>query len=198
MRLRVAQIVADTLAEGPGRRFAVWVQGCPIRCEGCCNPQMFGESGGEEIEVEALAERVLATPGIEGISFLGGEPMEQAEAVLALATRVKAAGLTVMVFSGWTIAELRARKSASIDGLIAIADLLVDGRYEASLPEARRRWIGSSNQVMHFLTDRYSPADPQFTAGNTVEIRLVDGEIRVNGWPALAEKLVPRKRLKLV
>jgi anaerobic ribonucleoside-triphosphate reductase activating protein len=44
--LRVATIADDTEAEGPGRRWAIWLQGCPIRCAGCCNPEMFDERGG--------------------------------------------------------------------------------------------------------------------------------------------------------
>ena len=103
--LRVAQLVPDTLAEGPGRRFAVWVQGCTIRCAECCNPQMFTKAGGEEIEAAELAARVIATPEIEGISFLGGEPMQQPEGVLEVATHVKEAGLSVMIFSGYTLVE---------------------------------------------------------------------------------------------
>ena len=180
--LRVAQIVPDTQAEGPGRRFAIWVQGCPILCPGCCNPLMLPEAGGEEMDAAALAERVIAQAGVEGVSFLGGEPMAQA------------AGKSVMVFSGWTLDELRATRDADVDGVLALADLLVDGRFERELPERRRRWIGSANQVMHFLTARYSPEDPQFTAPNTVEVRIVGGELMVNGWPAVASKLIPLKR----
>lgn len=190
--LRVAQLVPRTEAEGPGHRFAVWLQGCPLRCPGCCNPEMFVfDRGGTVMTVEALAARILATPGIEGVSLLGGEPTSQPGPAAELCERLRAAGLSIMVFSGYTLAELKARASPEVDRLLSTVDLLVDGRYEKDQPEARRRWIGSRNQVMHFLTPRYSPEDPQFTAPNTAEVHLVEGKLIVNGWPELADRLRP-------
>ena len=198
LQLRIAQLVSDTEAEGPGRRFALWVQGCPIRCPGCCNPEMFESEGGELVDVDALAQRILATPAIEGISLLGGEPVSQAAAVASLAKMVRERGLSVMLYSGYSMHELKTMRDPAVDALLASCDLLVDGRYEKDRPETARRWIGSSNQELHFLTDRYSPSDPRFTAKNGVEIRIRNGEITVNGWPALAARLLPKKRLPVV
>src|SRR6187549_3882458 len=107
--LRVAAIVEDTCAEGPGRRLALWVQGCTIRCPGCCNPEMFVADGGTAMAIDELDARLARTSGIEGVSILGGEPFEQPAGVAAFARRVKQRGLTVMVYSGYTMAELRAR-----------------------------------------------------------------------------------------
>lgn len=194
MVLRVAQIVPQTEAEGPGRRFALWVQGCALKCPGCCNPEMFGFDGGREESVEGVVEKVLRTPGIEGVSFLGGEPSSQAAALGEIARRVREAGLSVMVYSGHTLAELNAM-GEDVAALLAATDLLVDGRYDREKPEPKggRRWIGSSNQVMHFFTDRYDVKDPIFTSANTVEIRLVAGELVVNGWPSTARKLIGKR-----
>lgn len=194
--LQIGQIIPDTEAEGPGRRFAVWVQGCPLRCPGCCNPQMLPFEGGEAMTVDELADRALATPGIDGVSLLGGEPFAQASELARFAERVRARGLDVMIYSGFTLAELRAKgnEDEGISALLAQCDLLVDGPYDRNLPEhARtdgqrpRRWIGSTNQVMHFLTDRYRADDERMFEKNSVEIRLTrDGDLVVNGWPSLA------------
>jgi anaerobic ribonucleoside-triphosphate reductase activating protein len=101
-----------------------------------------------------------------------------------------------MIYSGYTLAELRAmaqdQGNSGVGALLLETDLLVDGRFEAAEPETRRRWIGSRNQEMHFLSDRCSPDDPRLSAPNTVEIRLRRGELTVNGWPALARKVAPR------
>src|SRR3954468_2699873 len=88
LTLRVAQIVPCTEAEGPGRRFALWFQGCPLRCPGCCNPEMLPFAGGTPRPVgDIFAER--APPGddhqIEGVPLPGGEPLAHAAGAAALA-----------------------------------------------------------------------------------------------------------------
>jgi len=192
VQLAVAQTIADTEAEGPGRRFALWVQGCPLRCPGCCNPQMLPFGRGDAVEISALAAEIRATRGIEGVSFLGGEPFAQPGPLAELARLVRP--LSLMIYTGFTVAELRAREDADTDALLAAADLVVDGPYRREEPESVRRWIGSRNQQLHFLTDRYHPSDPRFRAQNTVEIRLKKGELVVNGWPALAAATLEKKR----
>jgi len=193
MQLRVAQTIPDTEAEGPGKRFALWVQGCSLRCPGCCNPEMFApDKGGSFVEPAALAREILSIDGLEGLSVLGGEPFEQPEALAELCALVKAGGRSVMIYTGYTLAELRAKQSPAVDALLATVDLLVDGRYEQGRPEKSRRWIGSSNQVMHFLTPRYAVDDPRFATANTVELRFVNGQLTINGWPQAADAL--RKR----
>jgi len=196
--LRVATISDDTEAEGPGRRWALWLQGCPIRCPGCCNPEMFDERAGTDFPLEALEARMAAAAerGVEGITLLGGEPFAQAAGAAELARAAKARKLTVMVFSGYTLDELRRRDNAA--PLLALADLLVDGQYDRDRPEPPpplgRRWIGSTNQVMHYLTDAYSPDEPRMRAPNTVELHWRDGKLLVNGWPAGADVLAASLR----
>lgn len=181
MKLAVAHEIAGTEAEGPGRRYAVWLQGCPLRCPGCCNPEMLPFTGGAEVEVGALVARILATED-EGVSLLGGEPFAQAAGAAELAAQVRAAGRSVMVFSGYTLAELRGQGAAA-ERLLAQTDLLVDGPYDRNLPDTRRRWVGSSNQGVHALTDCYDPSAPEFWAADTVELRLLHGVLTVNGRP---------------
>jgi len=192
MRIRIAQRVPNTQAEGPGRRYALWVQGCPIRCVGCCNPEMFGAAGGHDVEVAELLAEIASVGGLQGLTLLGGEPFAQAAAVAELAAGVRALGLSIMVFSGYTLAELSSQ-GPDAARLLSLCDLLVDGKYDAEQPETGRRWIGSRNQIMHFLTARYAPTEPQFRSGNTVEIRLGRGALTVNGWPAVADALRPRR-----
>ena len=184
--LDLAQIVPCTEAEGPGRRYALWFQGCPLRCPGCCNPEMLPFEGGRSIAIVDVVEqlrRAAAEHGVEGITLLGGEPMAHAAGATALARETKALGLSVMVFSGYTLDEIRNMSDPAVADLLEHTDILVDGPYIRELPETRRRWIGSSNQVIHFLTDRYRADDPCWRMRNTVEIRLVDGELSVNGFP---------------
>lgn len=184
--MQVAQFVTVTEAEGPGRRFALWLQGCPLRCAGCCNPEMLPFAGGRTMGLdEVLAEIGTAVKaGIEGITLLGGEPMAHAPDLAPLARMVQEWNLSVMVFTGFTLEGLRESPDPAVLELLAHTDILVDGPYRRELPERRRRWIGSANQRAHFLSRRYDADDPRWLLPNTIEIRLSGLELKVNGFPA--------------
>ena len=189
LTINVADRVHVTEAEGPGRRYALWVQGCPLRCPGCCNLHMLEFREVERIAVSDLADEIMAaaaTAGVEGVTFLGGEPFSQAEALGSLARAVRNAGLSVMVFSGFTLEQLRKRADAAL--LLEETDLLVDGPYVKEQAVTNRRWIGSANQRTHFLTDRCQALADTKTgwdeSPNTVELRVIDGRIQVNGFPS--------------
>lgn len=187
MILHLAQTVTCTEAEGPGRRFAIWFQGCPLRCPGCCNPEMLPFEGGDRIESQKLLaeiERAGESQSIEGITLMGGEPFAHAVGAAELAGRVRERGLSVMIFTGYTLEELRKRSEPEVKKLLDETDLLVDGPYMREQPERGRRWIGSANQRIHFLTDRYSEEDACWEESNTLEIRMENGEVSINGFPA--------------
>jgi anaerobic ribonucleoside-triphosphate reductase activating protein len=185
--LSTAQIVRATEAEGPGRRFALWFQGCPLRCPGCCNPEMLPFAGGIERSVADVVtelDEARHDDGIEGITLLGGEPLAHAVGAAALALQTQKIGLSVMVFTGYALEGARKLPDPAVADLLAHTDILVDGPYVRELPDTRRRWIGSTNQRIHFLTDRYRADDPCWRQPNTLEIRLRGGELSVNGFPA--------------
>ena len=189
MLLRVSSVVDETLAEGPGARFALWVQGCSLRCPGCCNPHLFAAGGSEPVEVATLLARLLLVRGrVEGVTLLGGEPFEQAAGLAEFAAGARALGLSVMTFSGYTREELEGPDApGGSAALLRATDLLVDGRYQVGEPERARRWAGSRNQRFHFLTGRYAPGIEQISPGSaaqTVEVRIGrDGGLLVSGWP---------------
>lgn len=180
--LSVAQIVPVTEAEGPGVRFALWFQGCPLRCPACCNPEMLPFQGGTPTPLADVLRQLDAADGVEGITLMGGEPTAHAPGAAALARAARQRGLSVMTFTGFLLEELRARRDPDIDALIDHTDILVDGPYDRNRPDAARRWIGSTNQRVHFLTDRYH-LDERWRKANTLEIRLIGGELTVNGFP---------------
>jgi anaerobic ribonucleoside-triphosphate reductase activating protein len=184
MNVNVGARVHRTEAEGPGARYALWVKGCSIRCPGCCNPHLFEAEPADEVSVDELVDEILDVDELDGVTFLGGEPFDQAAALGALAAAVRAGGLSVMVFSGYRIETLRRQDDAGVEALLAHTDLLVDGPYVEALHQSDRRWIGSSNQRAHFLSERYEHLrqawDPR---PNTVELRIVDGAVQINGFP---------------
>jgi anaerobic ribonucleoside-triphosphate reductase activating protein len=185
--LRVAQIVPMTQAEGPGRRFALWFQGCSLRCPGCCNTEMLPFEGGVPTRLaEVVAQLTIAKTqhGIEGITLLGGEPFAHAIDAAALAKAAHALNLSVMVFTGYHLENLCDSDDPHLHRLLANTDILVDGPFLRDQPETKRRWIGSANQRVHFLSDRCSADDPRWRLPNTLEIRLQHGEVTINGFPA--------------
>jgi anaerobic ribonucleoside-triphosphate reductase activating protein len=186
MMLQVAQIVPCTEAEGPGRRFALWFQGCPLRCPGCCNPEFIPFAGGEAMLLTEVLRHLddARGDGIKGITLLGGEPLAHAAASAALARCTRERGLTVMVFTGYTLEQARAQRNPDVDAVLAHTDILVDGPYVRELPDTTRRWIGSTNQRIHFLSDRYRADDPCWQERNTLEIRVRGDSVSVNGFPA--------------
>ncbi len=185
--LRVAQVVPVTEAEGPGVRFALWFQGCPLRCPGCCNPEMLPFEGGTATTAGAIlaqVEDVALNHGVEGITLLGGEPLAHAAGAVVLARALRERGLTVMLFTGHVLEEARAMPEPAVGELLGLTDILVDGPYVRELPDTSRRWIGSTNQRIHFLSDRYAADDPRWQMRNTLEVRLRGRELTVNGFPA--------------
>ena len=186
MILQVAAIVPATEAEGPGRRFALWFQGCPLRCPGCCNPEFLPFHGGTAMDLADIAAKMQSAKiesRIEGITLLGGEPFAHTEGAVALAETARSMGLTVMIFSGYLLEDLAAKPDSA--QLLAATDILVDGPYDRDRPDTARRWIGSTNQRIHFLTDRYRADDDCWRQRNTLEIRVRGSEIVVNGFPAI-------------
>ena len=182
--LNVANRVPRTEAEGPGWRFALWVQGCPLRCPGCCNPHMLSDTLAELVAPQTIVREILDTPQIEGVTFIGGEPFWQAGALAKVAQEVRQRGLSVMVFTGMTLGRIKRADRPDWNALLQQTDLLVDGPYIQRLHTDTRRWIGSTNQRTHVLTDRYAGLSEQWDVGaNTIELRMKGAEITINGFP---------------
>ena len=179
MRVNLARTLARSAANGPGERFVVWVQGCPMACPGCWNPDTWAFERRDLRSVEDLALDILATEGIEGVTFTGGEPFAQARALTALAERVRASGLSVFVFTGYDLDELARSEHRA---MLAVTDVLVAGRYVGAERATGLAWRGSANQRVHFLSDRYGPADMKEVA--EVEFHIdKDGTLTVTGFP---------------
>ena len=147
-QLNLAHVVRRSSIYGPGERFVLWVQGCTLRCPGCWNRDTWSRSPRAVRSVGEIlalidAERKPPQPALEGVTFLGGEPMEQANALAAVAAGARQMGLSVMVYTGFELALLA---QPAQQRLIGFADLLVTGRYVAAERDTSLRWRGSENQ----------------------------------------------------
>lgn len=179
--MRIARIWHNTASEGPGLRTAIWLQGCSIGCHGCINPHLWSFQGGQEVNIEDLADEILGLD-VEGITLLGGEPFDQAAECYELSRRVRDGGKGVVAFSGYTYEQLLKEERSDWASLLSVTDLLVDGPYESELPEEDRAWVGSTNQRFLNLTNRYVDVDPK-VVNNRIEMRVLpSGVMEVCGF----------------
>lgn len=148
MDIRIAGTVEDSIVDGPGLRFVVFVQGCPHNCEGCHNPETHDFSGGKLTTTDELYDICMENPLCSGVTFSGGEPFCQPEALFELGNRFKAVGKHLMCYSGWTFEELmiKSEREEYVGKLLGILDVLVDGRFEISKRSLSLRFRGSTNQ----------------------------------------------------
>lgn len=184
--LNLAEIRECTESEGPGKRFALWCQGCRKRCPGCCNTHMQPLEKLHIVSADDVIELIRKSQqvnNIEGVSFIGGEPMLQAQGLSEIAKWCHENNLTVLVFTGYLLEELKTVDDKDINDLLNNIDLLVDGPYVQELYDTERDWIGSKNQCLHFLTDKYKPGIEKYCNEHSVEFIVDNTEVQVNGWP---------------
>lgn len=151
--MRIAGIVQDSIVDGPGLRFTVFVQGCHHRCPGCQNPQTHDPAGGRDCTVEELIFQLHSNPLTDGLSLSGGEPFDQPEECLALARAAHAAGLNVWCWTGGLYEDLRDHGTAPQQALLAEIDVLVDGPFLIAQRTLSLPWRGSKNQRVVLVPD---------------------------------------------
>lgn len=180
--IRVAAFEPRSLVNGPGARAVLWVQGCGRMCPGCFNPDFQKRDGGRLTEAEEVIRWVEAANarGIEGITFSGGEPFDQAGALAFVARHVQAMGLSVIVFTGYTWDELKDSMHRGTRALLDASDMLIAGPYNRDIP-SNHPLLGSANQEIVFITGRYSKY--HFDKARRSEFRISpDGTVRVTGF----------------
>jgi anaerobic ribonucleoside-triphosphate reductase activating protein len=191
--IRLAGFEPRSFVAGPGMRSMVWVAGCHRRCPGCSQPEFFGFDVGQDVPVESLWQRISAIPDLDGISFSGGEPFEQARPLAALAKLAHANGKTVVSYTGYRLEALEADRER-FGPLLDEVDLLIDGEFRAD-QTGNYRWRGSGNQRLICLTDRIKlPAETDVTEMQ-ITFDAKGSELVFSG--ILAQDLIRELRAKL-
>ena len=175
IRVAHVSIVRDT--SGPGSRLVIWFQGCPLRCPGCSNRDLWDFNGGKVVGIQDLVHlmRALRDLGlIEGITLSGGEPLAQPSAALSLVREAQSLGLTVVCYTGYTIEELEKGEflralspNFKLEEFLSYVDILIDGRYNEKLA-GNFLWRGSSNQRVFFLSDKYKEFENLVKSSNPI------------------------------
>ena len=140
--MRIANYIHDSIVDGPGLRFTLFVQGCSHHCKGCHNPQTHDPNGGRECTEQEIIEAMLSNPLLDGLTLSGGEPFDQAESCAVIAKAAKEAGLSVWAYTGYTLEQLLQRR----DELLEYVDVLVDGPFMLEQRSLNLKWRGSRNQ----------------------------------------------------
>jgi len=175
----VHDIVPRSEIYGPGPRWVIWVQGCSLGCEGCWNKDTWAKKSGSIVEVSELLREIRETDGIEGITILGGEPLQQAVPVLSLITGTKSLGLTVMLYTGFEPSEF----DETMRDCYEASDIAITGRFVQAERDLGLLWRGSSNQVIESPSGRYS--NLLFEEAQEIEIHIDHdtGAVTVLGYP---------------
>ena len=164
--------VPDSIVDGPGLRYAVFVQGCSHGCPGCHNPESQPAEGGAVTAISDLLADIEANGLVHDVTLSGGEPFEQPEACAVLARALKERGYGVWSFTGYLYEDLLRRAQAAraerarreeaglagealpegiatdlaVGDLLDAIDVLVDGPFVESRKSLELKWCGSSNQ----------------------------------------------------
>ena len=181
MLINLHSTIKSSRVNGPGDRFVIWTQGCRKGCKNCYNPETWSHYRNNLIDIDLLVEEIKNS-SISGVTISGGDPFEQPEELFYLLREIKQLDLSdgVIVFSGYTIDEIRVREELrkSLDYI----DVLIDGLY---IDEKRitNGLAGSSNQEFHFLTDKISRDSLQID--QEVEIHSLGELIQITGFPLI-------------
>lgn len=180
--MNIAHIEEHSFIYGPNCRFVIWVQGCSIRCKGCWNREMWAFDNKTILSVQDLLHKIeVEKELIDGITLLGGEPLDQFVEVSNLLIECRKRGLSTMLFTGYEMTEIIENGMSSI---FENLDILITGRYDKSKRTMYHQWIGSTNQQIHYLTSRFDGLKVE--NNNYIEITISDsGSITILGFPQL-------------
>jgi len=146
--IKIAGIIKESIVDGPGIRLVVFTQGCVHNCIGCHNPETHSFSEGHYISTEEILEMVKENPLLDGITLSGGEPFHQGRNCAILANEVKAMGLNVITYTGYTFEEIvnEMEINKSWEDLLLATDILIDGKFDIDKKSMLLKFRGSKNQ----------------------------------------------------
>ena len=148
VRLAIPKIQSDSIVDGEGIRSVIWFQGCSHNCAGCHNPETHDFKAGVEVSLKTMKKQIDELEYQSGVTFSGGDPMMQVEALYELASYVHEKGMNVWVYTGYTFEELMilAEKNEMFLKALEEIDVLVDGKFVMELKSFDVQFRGSSNQ----------------------------------------------------
>ena len=174
----IARILYPVKVLGPGNRIGIWFAGCHHKCKGCSNPELWkvDEKYFVMIEqVEKLIRTVAVEHEIDGFTITGGDPVEQAVELTNLLVRVADISQDVILYTGYQREELTSEAQMK---LLERVSVLIDGEYKEELNDGAFL-RGSSNQIVHILSEQYRDKYEKYIRGNHNEIQnfMINNEV---------------------
>lgn len=157
MKIRISGKLENSLVNGDGMRFVLFMSGCKHNCPGCHNEEMQSFDYGDEWELDELFDYIKNHMSLaNGITYSGGDPMEQSEALLELSKRLKnELNINIWCYTGYSLESIRRSSSNSMKELLKYVDVLIDGKFEIDNMTSALRFTGSANQrIIHLSNDK--------------------------------------------
>ena len=153
----IARILYPIEVLGYGKRVGIWFAGCPHGCVACSNPELWESDPNHEITLDnlmSLIQDVCHNNEVDGFTITGGEPFCQSDELDKLVTELNEISDDILIYSGYTLEELKEMQNTSVDHIIAGIAVLIDGKYiESKNNGAILR--GSDNQKIYILNEKH-------------------------------------------
>src|SRR3712207_3907897 len=144
--MKVAGFYEESVSNGEGWRAVLFVSGCPHQCKGCHNEITWDKDYGEMFNEEKILDSIKSNVILKGLTLSGGEPFLYAKDLIPLVSKVRDLGLDIWAYTGFTLEELLCKNDIEILTLLALTDILVDGKFIEDKKDSNLRFRGSSNQ----------------------------------------------------
>lgn len=203
--MRVHGKIKSTTVNGPGDRSLIHVQGCSLKCSGCWNPETHNVDLSKKESDDSLFDWICEN-SVDGVTFSGGEPMQQAYELEDLIFRVKAASpkLSIGLYTGYTLKELDSGNYNVVEESISdmfgyymsevcttswnpwrsikrVLDFAVMGRFNEQQLDTSKPLLTSRNQELVLFSDKYKQSDFK---SQEIQFNLTsNGMIQITGFP---------------
>lgn len=149
---------------GHGKRFVIWFSGCTLRCKGCMNKELWDRSSGKETAVKDLLSQIIDS-NTKGVTYIGGEPLQQGEDLLILSKHIRELGLDIVLFTGYELEELNELQKS----IVNLSSVIITGRYDESKRNTYLTHRGSSNQRIIIQDESLE----QFYSGEARQVEII-------------------------
>ncbi len=156
--MRLLNRYRETIADGPGLRYSIYLSGCSHNCFGCHNQESQNPNAGIELDdviLDDIIREINANPLLDGITLSGGDPFFSPKELFFLVKNLKEkTHLPILCYTGYTFEELLEIEYAV--KVLSLIDTLIDGRFVESLYDPSLAFRGSSNQrIINIRQEKY-------------------------------------------